>query len=561
MRIGPYEVLSELGRGGMGAVYRASTADGNIVAVKVLLALETGRLARFERERRLLAIFTAQDGFVPLLDAGVCEVGPYVVMPLLEGGTLRARLLKGALGIEETAELAHLLARAVGRAHGRGVVHRDLKPENILFTREGRPLVADLGLAKHFDRQSPGASQSASLSASGAFFGTAGYTSPEQLEGAREAGPPADVFSLGAILYECLAGRPAFVGPDVLEVLASVAKGSFEPVRKLRPDTPPWLAAAIEKALASRVEDRFADALALERALRAPSGKGRGPRSIGWVAGAIVLLVAGAVALDGRSRPAPPVVKSAPPAPPARPAALPPRPPSAADIEPGAAQALYERANVRATEGDLDGALADYDRSIALGLTSSSELYYNRGVVRVRAGDLEGAMADYDKAIAIDPSNALAFYNRGLGKQTRGDRDGALADYDRAVEADPRFSRAFVNRAAVREENGDLDGAIADLGRAIEADPNNSMAYTNRGIMRKRKGDLDGAIADYGRAIEVAPHDAEAFGDRGNARREKGDTAGAIADFEQFLRIAPDDPQAPGVRSALERLKARAAQH
>jgi serine/threonine-protein kinase len=147
VRVGAYEVLSELGRGGMGAVYRASAPDGNIVALKVLLALDTEKLARFERERRLLSIFTAQDGFVPLLDAGVCEAGPYVVMPLLEGGTLRARLQKGALGIEETIELARALARAVGRAHARGVVHRDLKPENILFTKEGRPLVADLGLA------------------------------------------------------------------------------------------------------------------------------------------------------------------------------------------------------------------------------------------------------------------------------------------------------------------------------------------------------------------------------------------------------------------------------
>ncbi|MBI3726071.1 serine/threonine protein kinase, partial [bacterium] len=153
MRIGAYEVVSELGRGGMGVVYRARSQDGREVAIKVLSGSRPESLARFERERRLVALFGEREGFVPLLDHGSSPGGPFIVMPLVPGGTLADRLRRGPLGIDETIALGRALAEAVARAHERGIVHRDLKPENILFTRDGplgKPLVADLGLAKHW---------------------------------------------------------------------------------------------------------------------------------------------------------------------------------------------------------------------------------------------------------------------------------------------------------------------------------------------------------------------------------------------------------------------------
>src|SRR5271156_2050882 len=151
----------------MGVVYRARSASGEEVAIKALTRVDSAKLARFERERRLLGTFTARDGFVPLLEAGTTNDGPYLVMALLPGGTLRDRLERGPLSIEETLTL--------GRAHARGIVHRDVKPENVLFTADGRALLADLGLAKHFDPSARGASQSVSLSADGVHKGTVGY--------------------------------------------------------------------------------------------------------------------------------------------------------------------------------------------------------------------------------------------------------------------------------------------------------------------------------------------------------------------------------------------------
>src|SRR5262245_49828482 len=148
MNIGPYEILGELGRGGAGAVFRARRPDRTEVAVKVLHAVPGGKsgepaFARFERERRLLGELAREGGFVPLLDAGEGPRGPWLVMPLLEGGTLRGRLADGgSLPTAEAVALVRALALAMGRAHARGIVHRDLKPENVLFDREGRPHVA-----------------------------------------------------------------------------------------------------------------------------------------------------------------------------------------------------------------------------------------------------------------------------------------------------------------------------------------------------------------------------------------------------------------------------------
>ncbi|MBI3722625.1 serine/threonine protein kinase [bacterium] len=266
--LAPYEVQDELGRGGMGIVYRARGPDGRDVAIKVMRSGGRDLLARFDRERRVIAALGEADGFVPLLDSGTAPRGPYLVMPYVEGGSLADRLKRGPLPLEETIALARALAGALAAAHARGIVHRDLKPDNVLFTKGGRPLVADLGLAKHFLRDAAGASGSMTLSKTGSFFGTVGYTAPEQLKDAKAAGPPADVFSLGAILYECLTGRTPVQG-DPGEIIEKVLAGTIEPVRRLRPDTPAPLAALVERALEVELGKRFADGAAIEAAVAA----------------------------------------------------------------------------------------------------------------------------------------------------------------------------------------------------------------------------------------------------------------------------------------------------
>ncbi|MBI3724352.1 serine/threonine protein kinase, partial [bacterium] len=295
----------------MGAVFRARSPSGRAVAIKLLLKQVSSAqtLARFDRERRMLALLDersegAGEGFVPLLDVGDGPHGPYLVMPFIEGGTLRERLSRGPLAVEDTIAVGRALARAIGRAHALGIVHRDLKPENVLFTGEGRPLIADLGLAKHFLRGPEGAAQSASLSAHGEMRGTAAYMSPEQTKDAKTAAAPADVFALGAILHECLAGEPAFHGEHILEILTRINEGRVTPVRRLRPETPRWLEAVISRALATDARARYADGSALALALEAGERgvRARGALVVLGLVALVVVSVASALAVSRLGR-------------------------------------------------------------------------------------------------------------------------------------------------------------------------------------------------------------------------------------------------------------------
>jgi WD40 repeat protein len=351
MQLGRYALLGEIGRGGMGAVYRARGPDGRDVAVKLLLRPGAGAgLARFERERRLLAALGEPDGFVPLLDVGSSPQGPFLVMPFVAGGTLRARLERGPLPAREAAALLQGLARAAGRAHARGIVHRDLKAENVLFTPDGRPLITDLGLAKHFRHDVAGASQSVAVSKDGAMLGTIGNMAPEQLRDARSVGPPADVFALGTILYECLAGEPPFTGDHPATIISAVFAGEVPP---LPADVPPWLAQVVLRCLDAEPAMRFADGEALARALRPPRARAprRSPLALGVALGA--LLGGGgviAVLLASRGPPvAPAPAAAAPPSPSTEPATTSPPGPAPA---PPAQAGLGERAQ---TDGFRDG--------------------------------------------------------------------------------------------------------------------------------------------------------------------------------------------------------------
>ncbi len=270
MRLGPYEIDGEVGRGAMGVVYRARDPAGRSVAIK-LLSPATSReaLARFDRERRLLAELGVAAGFVPLIDARTSEHGPYLVMPLIDGGTLRQRLdAHGPIPIERVAPLGARLARAVAVAHARGIVHRDLKPGNVLFTRDGVPLIADLGLGKHFGLPIDG-NVSQSLSRTGEFKGTLGYVAPEQMNDSKTVGPTADVYSLGALLYECIIGRTPFDAPNPVELLTAILNAPVTPIARLRRETPRWLGRAVERSLARDPERRFATADAFADALEA----------------------------------------------------------------------------------------------------------------------------------------------------------------------------------------------------------------------------------------------------------------------------------------------------
>ena len=561
----------------MGAVFLVRGPGGEELALKLVARSEPQALARFERERRLLGSFTASDGFVPLLDAGASAQGAFIVMPFLSGGNLRARLDGRTLDAAETLLLGKKLARALGTAHARGVVHRDVKPENILYSAEGEPLLADLGLAKHFDPEAKGASQSASLSRSGSYRGTAGYMAPEQMEDAKTAGPPADVFSLGAVLYECLAGEPAFPGSTLIEVFERVRVGSFAPLARVRPDAPASLVRAIERALARRPRDRFPEGLAFLRALEGGPPKPRGTPvallALVLVGLAVGVVVAGTERWRARRDLERGLGKLAARDYEGAGADF----TSAIERDPRLARAWAGRATVHVARNELAGAIEDATRAIELDPSLASpwlerscareakgdpgggaedathaierdpglaRAWANRGICRAEMKELDGAIADLTRAIELDAKLSRAWAFRGACKGEKGDNRGDVADETTAIELDPTFARSWGERGHARGQLGDWQGQIADSTRTLELDPKLAMGWRNRGFARGQLGDLEGKIADETKAIEVDPRDEAAWLSRGFARSEKGEPAGAVEDLTRAVTLDPRDVQA-----------------
>ena len=280
LRIPGYEVEALLGRGGMGVVYRARHLRLNrLVALKMLLAgayAGPHERARFQREAEAVAGLRHAN-IVQVYDVGDHDGCPYFTMELLEGGSLAQALAGTPQPARQAAALLTTLAEAVQAAHQAGIVHRDLKPANILLTAEGTPKVADFGLARHFDGEP-------ALTLSGARIGTPSYMAPEQVIGkAGTIGPAADIYALGAVLYEMLTGRPPFRGETAAETERQVINDEPVPPSRLNPKVPRDLETICLKCLSKEPGRRYASAAALADDLRRfEEGRPIQARPVGW---------------------------------------------------------------------------------------------------------------------------------------------------------------------------------------------------------------------------------------------------------------------------------------
>jgi Tol biopolymer transport system component len=321
-KLGPYEVLSPLGAGGMGEVYRAKdTRLGRDVALKILpesLARDSDRLRRFEQEERAVAALN-HPNILAIHDIGQHEGSPFLVCELLEGESLRAVLDRGTQPQRKTIEYGVQIAHGLAAAHEKGIIHRDLKPENIFVTKDGRIKILDFGLAKL--AQKAGAEQdeitlaSAQNTAAGVVMGTASYMAPEQVRG-EAADPRTDIFAFGAVLYEMLYGVRAFRRDTAAETMTAVLKDDPPESSDLGRLVSPALERIVRRCLEKNPEQRFQSARDLSFALSALSGTESGtisrtaswPRQMSllpWLAAALAMVAVAVVAWFVARRPVP----------------------------------------------------------------------------------------------------------------------------------------------------------------------------------------------------------------------------------------------------------------
>lgn len=285
-QMGPYRLLREIGGGGMGTVYEAEdTRLGRRVAVKLLppeYSRDRRAKERFLREARAAAAVD-HPNLCTVHDVGESDGRLYIVLSFYEGETLKERIRRGPLPVAEARDIAIQVARGLARAHEAGIVHRDVKPANVMLTRRGEAKILDFGIARLQGDE-------ASLTRTGASWGTPAYMSPEQARGEPVDGRT-DVWSLGVMLYEMLAGRRPFGGDSMEAVVSAILTREPEPLERVRPDVPPELARVVERALTKDPAERYgsaAEMLADLESGRAPARRWR--RRALWVAvGALAL--------------------------------------------------------------------------------------------------------------------------------------------------------------------------------------------------------------------------------------------------------------------------------
>ncbi len=580
--LGPYVVLEPLGSGGMGDVYRAQDPRlGREVAIKVLkMAPDADRLARFEREARATALL-AHSNILTIFDVGTHDGAPFLVCELLDGETVRDRLKSGPLDSGVVLDLALQLARGVAAAHSLRVIHRDLKPENLLVTRSGTLKVLDFGLAKLHDSSVVDVdSDTVGLSSPGMLVGTPGYMSPEQVRGA-VVDERSDIFSIGTIIYEMLAGFNPFARKSPTETLAAILHESPSP---LGGDISGVLGDVVERCLRRTPEERFQNASELAGALDA------------------------ARAVDVRK-----VVKAARRAGSTSIAVLPFLDMSSARDQgylcDGIAEELINalshvdglRVAARSSSFQFKAAGAD-SRAVGarLGVDSVLEGGVRKSGERLRitvhlvdvadgyqrwshrfdgtiedvfdiqdqiaesvATTLRGILTGREKDAMRRPGTEMEAYEHYLrGRQqihtlSRTNAKTAKEMFERAIEIDPNYAPAYAGLAELHAWDtewwggGESSARAADDAsrKALELAPQMSESHTARAVALAQRGRYDEAAREFEEALRLNPNSFEAYYYYGRAAFASGQIEKSAELFKRGGEVRPEDFQCPVLRA------------
>jgi serine/threonine protein kinase/Flp pilus assembly protein TadD len=570
-----YRVDREVGRGGMATVLLAQDLRHNRpVAVKVLhpqLAISLGP-DRFLREIQIAARLQ-HPHIVPLYDSGRAGDLLYYVMPYVEGESLRQRLEhESPLAVEEAVHIARGVAAALDYAHRQQVVHRDIKPENVML-HEGEPLVTDFGIAKAVT-----AAAAQSLTQTGTAVGTPAYMSPEQASGEAELDGRSDIYSLGAMLFEMIAGATPFAGPTVQAILARLFTDPVPLLRERRPDVPEWLEQVALKALAKTPAERFATAAQFAQALAytggstppgMPAGSG-GTKSIAvlpfadmspqrdqeyfceGIAEEIInaltkidaLHVASrtsAFAFKGKNEDIGDIGRKL----------------KVATVLEGSVRKAGERLRVTAQLVNVANGYhlwsERYDRQLEDVFAIQDEIAEN--IVKALRVVLS---EDEKRAIEKAPTEnveAYEYYLRGRQYFHQFRRKGmqfARRMFERAIEMDPRYALAYAGIADCSAflymywdgSKNNLEGADSASRKALELDPDLAEAHASRGFALSLSKQYDEAHREFETAIRLNPKLYEAHYLYARACFQEGKLEEAVRHYTDASRVRPEDYQA-----------------
>ena len=570
-RVSHYEITRRLGRGGMGEVWEAVDLDlGRRVALKFIaaeLASEPESFRRFEREARLAAALSHPH--IATLYAFERDAGrPFIAMELMSGQSLRARLAAGPLPVAEGLRIARDVASALAHAHSRDIIHRDIKPENLMFDLEGVAKVTDFGLAK--------ATQAARVTMTGTSLGTAAYMAPESVRG--ELGKPADVFALGVMLHEMLAGALPFKGDSPLALLYSIANSEPESLRARRPDAPEAVESLLARMLAKDPGAR-PDAAAAARELAQLSGEALSEAELRSLEPPPATHATEEVEVErvpGREL-APRAGGEL--------VAKPRRKWYAHTIPRAAVFALAALAVVRVFWHPGDprrGPAFDRARAEATALN-------NRGIAAFQKDSLDAARIYFEAALVQDPDNAQALNNIGMVFLRQGDDPHATLHFtqvaqrrlgDAAVQAVAHYNLGDIDlRAGAWSSAADefrlaagldsdspaywnnLGYALIRADRAAEARavldsalarfPTMAALHKNAALAAFQMGENQRALTELDRAIQLDRGFAPARGLRARVRAAAGNRAGALEDWNAYLALAPDPQERTEVEGEL----------
>ncbi len=576
-----YHVDREIGRGGMATVFMAQDPKhGRPVAIKVLhphLAAALGS-ERFLREIQIAARLQ-HSHIVPLYDSGQGEGLLYYVMPYIEGESLRQRLQRETqLPLDDALQIGRAVAAALDYAHRHNVVHRDIKPENVML-HEGAAMVTDFGIAKAVT-----AAASDNLTQTGTAVGTPAYMSPEQAGGEAELDGRSDIYSLGCVVYEMLAGRTPFTGPTAQSIIAQCFAEAVPPLRPLRDTVPDGVERAVLRALAKVPGDRFSTAAQFAQALGSvgastppgamPAAQGSGAKSIAvlpfvdmspqrdqeYFCEGIAEELINALTKIGELRIA------------SRTSAFAFR---GKDVS---IRRIGEELGVAAVlEGSVRKAgnklrvtaqlvnVADgyhlwserYDRDLEDVFAIQDEIAEN--IVKA----LRVMLTDREKRALERPATenvqAYEFYLRGrqyYHQWRKKSIEYARRMFERAIALDPQFARAYAGIAdccSFLAKYWDsskviLEGAETYSRKALELAPDLAEAHVSRGLALSYSKRYEEAEREFEFALRLDPKLFEAHYLYGRARFEQGKNAEAAQLFEEASRLRPDDYQAPVFR-------------